>query len=60
MSVRDGREGNEGSTEMSGAGGGCVRSGGVSGRGLLQAPWSYLRASGRPPMHFPILFLLLF
>lgn len=38
MSVRDGREGNEGSAEMSGAGGGCVHSGGVSGRGCCRLP----------------------
>ena len=45
----------DGGSAVMGGGGACVGSGMVGER-LLQDPWGYLRALGRPPIQFPILF----
>ena len=60
MSIGDSGEDDRRSVVMSGGGGACVGSRGVSNRRLLQAPMSYMRALGRPHIKFPIPFRLFF
>ena len=49
----------DGGSAVMGGGGACVGSGMVGERDycrIPEDPWGYLRALGRPPIQFPILF----
>ena len=60
MSVRDGGEGNKGSAVMSGGGGACAGSGGVSGRNCCRLPEVIQELWEDLPYSFPFFFKFYF